>query len=226
VNYCGLDIAGVSSYVFVTDAKGRKSAAGPVATTRVALEARLRPFLRGGLAVAIEAGNQTAWICEVLVALGAQVTVVNPNKVKLIAESRRKTDKIDAKLLCELLRLGGLPEPVHMPGRETRALRGLLVARRQLVAARTKVCNVVRGLLRQEGVRLPSHALMSWIGWQRLLQLGFEHEHLAVIVSAYAETFRRLSQSIQELERELAEREQRDARAARLQTMPRVGRIC
>jgi transposase len=225
VNYCGLDIAGLSSYVFVTDARGRKLAAGPVATTRVALEARLRPFLRGGLAVAIEAGNQTAWIYEVLVALGAQVTVVNPNKVKLIAESRRKTDKVDAKILCELLRLGGLPEPVHMPGKETRALRGLLVARRQLVAARTKLTNVVRGLLRQEGLRLPSHALMSVIGWHRLLQQGFEQEHLLVIVAAYFETFQKLTQSIKDLERELAEREKQDARAARLQTMPRVGRI-
>jgi transposase len=225
VNYCGLDIAGVSSYVFVTDAQGRKLAAGPVATTQIALEVRLRPFLRGGLAVAIEAGNQTAWIYEILVALGAQVTVVNPNKVKLIAESRRKTDKVDAKVLCELLRLGGLPEPVHMPGRETRALRGLLVARRQLVAARTKVCNVVRGLLRQEGTRLPSHALMSRVGWRRLLEQGFEQEHLATIVAAYAETFGQLTQSIQALERELAEREKRDARVARLQTMPGVGRI-
>ena len=214
MNYCGLDIAGVSSYMYVTDAQGQKLAAGPVATTKSALEARLRPFLPAGLAVAIEAGNQTAWIYAALVAVGAQVTVVNPNKVKLIAESRRKTDKIDAKILCELLRLGGLPEPVHMPGKETRALRGLLVARRQLVSARTKVCNVVRGLLRQEGLRLPSHALMSYVGWQRLQEAGFEQEHLAVIVAAYAETFRRLTQSIQALEGELAEREQRDARAA------------
>jgi transposase len=225
VNYCGLDIAGLSSYVFVTDGQGRKLSSGPVATMKAALEARLRPFLRGGLAVAIEAGNQTAWVYEVLVALGAQVTVVNPGKVKAIAESRRKTDKIDAKILCELLRLGGLPEPVHMPGKETRALRGLLVARRQLVAARTKLCNVVRGLLRQEGLRLPSHALMSLVGWRRLLEAGFEQEHLAVIVAAYFETFGRLNQSIQALDRELAEREQRDARAARLQTIPRVGRI-
>ena len=225
MNYCGLDIAGVSSYVFVSDGQGRKLAAGPVATTRLALEARLRPFLADGLAVAIEAGNQTAWIYEVLVALGARVTVVNPTRVKLIAESRRKTDKVDAKILCELLRLGGLPEPVHMPGRETRALRGLLVARRQLVATRTKLCNVVRGLLRQEGLRLPSQALMSLIGWQRLLEQGFEQEHLAVIVGVYFETFQRLAQSMKDLERELAERGQRDARAARLQTMPRVGRI-
>ena len=223
--YCGLDIAAVSSFVFLTDAHGNKITSGPVATTRAALEARFKPYVRSGLAIAIEAGNQTAWIYEVLVALGARVTVVNPNKVKLIAQSRRKTDKVDAKILCELLRLGGLPEPVHMPGKATRALRGLLVARRQLVAARTKLCNVVRGLLRQEGLRLPSHALMSLVGWRRLLQQGFEQEHLSVIVAAYFETFGKLTQSIKDLEGELARCEKHDARAARLQTMPRVGRI-
>src|SRR6516162_6555416 len=105
--YCGLDIAGVSSFVFMTDARGKKVSCGPVATTRAALEGRFKRYVRSGLAIAIEAGNQTAWIYEVLVALGAQVTVVNPTKVKLIAESRRKTDKVDAKILCELLRLGG-----------------------------------------------------------------------------------------------------------------------
>ena len=80
--------------------------------------------------------------------------MVNPAKVKLIAESRRKTDKIDAKILCELLRLDGLPHPVHMPVRKL-ASCGALVARRQLVSARSKLCNVVRGMLRQTGVRLP-----------------------------------------------------------------------
>lgn len=74
----------------------------------------------------MEAGNQTAAIYEVLVALGAQVMVVNPTKVKLIAESR-KTDKVDAKILWELLRLNGLPEPVHVLGKETRTLCGLVV---------------------------------------------------------------------------------------------------
>jgi transposase len=181
--------------------------------------------LQSGLKVAIEAGNQTAWIHEVLVKMGAEVVVVNPNKVKLIAESRRKTDKVDAQVLCELLRLEGLPHPVHMPGRETRALRGLLVARRQLVSARTKLCNVVRGMLRQEGIRLPSKALMTQIGWRRLLEGGFDHEHLLEIVAAYFETFLSLTLSIRRLERQLLEHEKKDPRAGLLQTMPRVGSI-
>jgi len=225
VDYCGIDLAGVSSYVYVTDDRGKKLTAGEVATDKAALERRLKRFVPGGLSIAIEAGNQTAWVYEALVEMGATVTVVNPTKVKLIAESRRKTDKIDAKILCELLRIDALPTPVHMPGRETRALRGLLVARRQLVSARTKLCNVVRGMLRQEGVRLPARALSSFAGWRRLLGNGFEQPHLCMIVAAYADSFVALTDSIHDIERELTQCERRDSRAARLRTMPKVGRI-
>jgi len=223
--YCGMDIASKSSYLFVTTKTGRKVASGEVETTREALERRLKRYVKDGLAVAIEAGNQTAWIHDALVAMGAKVTVANPTKVKLIAESRRKTDKIDAKILCELLRIDALPCPVHMPGKQARALRGLLVARRQLISARTKLCNVVRGMVRQEGTQLPSRALSTLIGWKHLLGDGFNEPHVAVIVAAYFETFKALTASIREIDRELAEREQKDPRAARLQTMPKVGRV-
>ena len=226
MNYCGIDVATKSSYIYITDAQGRKKASGEIPTTYMALRRRLRPFVRGGLKIAIEAGNQTAWIHESLVDLGAEVVVVNPAKVKLIAESRRKTDKIDAKILCELLRLDGLPHPVHMPGRSARELRGLLVARRQLVAARTKLCNVVRGLLRQEGIHLPSRYLLTFSGWASLLENeGYTCEHIHPVLESYFPTFESLTRSIQALDKELARREKTDQRAARLKTIPKVGRI-
>ena len=225
MDYCGIDLAGVSSYVYISDSRGTKRWGGFVPTTERALKSRLSRYLRGGLAVAIEAGNQTAWVHEVLVGLGAKVTVVNAAKVKLIAESRRKTDKVDAKILCDLLRLDGLPHPVHMPGPEARSLRGLLVARRQLVSARTKLCNVVRGMLRQSGVRLPARALSTKVGWTRLFHAGFEHEHLLHVVNAYHQSFLALTASLRYLDQQLVERERKDPRCQRLQTMPRVGRI-
>ena len=54
--------------------------------------------------------------------MGAKVTVVNPAKVKLIAESRRKTDQIDAKILCELLRLDGPPFLIRLSRAATRVV--------------------------------------------------------------------------------------------------------
>lgn len=225
MNYCGMDIAMKSSYIYITDSHGRKKTSGEIPTRAGVLRQRLQPYLRGGLAVAIEAGNQTAWVYDMLVELGAEVTVVNPTKVKLIAESRRKTDKVDAKILCELLRLKGLPHPVHVPEKETRSLRGLLVARRQLVSARTKLCNVVRGMLRQEGIQLPARSLTSLVGWQRLMGRSYAHAHLPIIVEAYYQSFVSLTRSIQALNKQLAKRERQDERVARLKTMPKVGRI-
>ncbi len=224
--YCGLDVASMSSYVYVSDQQGGKVTSGEVATTKSALEARLRAYVgRGGLSVAVEAGNQTAWIYEVLVALGAQVTVVNPAQVKAIAQSRRKTDKIDAKILCDLLRMGGLPHPVHMPGRTARALRGFLAARRQLIAARTKLCNVVRGMLRQEGIKLPMRGLSTFRAWRALLARGYELAHLPKILDGYFAAFESLTHSIRDLNKEITQYERQDPRSARLRTIPRVGQI-
>lgn len=225
MNYCGIDIGGLSSYVYVSDDSGRKKWCGPVKTSRGMLEGVLKRYVRSGLSVAIEAGNQTAWVYAVLVEMGAEVVVVNPHQVKLIAMSRKKTDKVDARILCELLRVDGLPEPVHMPSAPMRALRGLLAARRQLVQARTKLQNVVRGMLRQEGTQLARGVLSTFKGWKQLLARGFDHDHLAVIVAAYYESFVTLTRSIRSLDKELAEREGTDERAARLRTMPKVGRL-
>ena len=223
--YCGIDIAMKSSYIYITDKQGRKKSSGQIPTTAESFRQRLRPYVQAGLSVAIEAGNQTAWIHDLLVDVGAKVTVVNPAKVKLIAESRRKTDKADAKVLCELLRLDGLPHPVHVPDKKTRSLRGLLVARRQLVSARTKLCNVVRGMLRQEGIQLPARYLTSFVGWQRLMGRSYAHEHIGVVLDAYYQSFVSLTRSIQALDKQLAKRERQDTRTARLKTMPKVGRI-
>jgi len=225
VNYCGIDLASVSSYAYVTDGKGTKLWAGPIATEKTALQGLAKKFQKGGLSIAIEAGNQTAWIYEELKKLGVQVTVVNPSKIKLIAESRRKTDKVDAKILCELLRLDGLPHPVHMPGPEARELRKLLVARSQLVSARTKLCNFVRGTLKQSGVRLAARELSTLAGWKRLFEAGFEHDYILHIVSSCYDSVVALTKSIRELERQLAAHERKEPRAQRLQTMPKVGRI-
>ena len=225
MTYCGIDIGGLSSYIYLTDGSGKKKWAGSVDSTKAGFTARLRRYIRNGLKIAVEAGNQTAWIYRLLTELGAEVTVVNPQKVKLIAESRKKTDKIDAKILCELLRLDGLPEPVHMPSPQARGVRTLLAARAQLLTARTKLQNSVRGMLRQEGIKLPSGKLTTFKGWKELLAGGFEQDHLLTIVATYYESFVSLTHSLRQLDKELAIQEEQDERAQRLQTMPKVGRI-
>jgi len=223
--YCGIDVAMKSSYIFITDEKGSKKLSGEMPTTHDSFENSIRPFLADSIKVVIEAGNQTRWIYKSFCAIGADVTVVNPAMVKPIATSRKKTDKIDAKTLCKMLRGGMLPEAVHMPSQSAAALRDLLQARKQLVQTRTKVCNTVRGMLRQEGFFLPRGYLTTFTGWQELLSAENLPVHLKPIVEANYPAFESLTRGKQQLDRELNKREKADDRCKRLRTIPKVGRL-
>jgi transposase len=222
--YCGLDVATVSSSFCIKDDAGEVRARGRTETTREALKRTFSRFVKGGLKIAFEAGNQSAWLYDFLVELGAEVVVVNAKKVRLIAESTQKTDDADARTLCDLLRLGGIPT-VHMPCQESREVRGLLVARRQLLRARAKLCNTVGGFLRQEGIRLKARELSTFQGWARLRDGQYKGAHLLLVIEAYAEAFERLTRSIQRMDKELKKRAAADPRVELLRTMPLVGLI-
>ena len=48
MNYCGIDLAGVSSYAFVTDEKGNKLWSGPIETEKIAFERLVKKFIPTG----------------------------------------------------------------------------------------------------------------------------------------------------------------------------------
>ena len=224
MHYCGLDVSRKSTHVYIEDGQGRRVKYAVVPTTPPGLAGVIEAYTERGLRVAVEAGNQTAWIVDLLRESGAKVHVVHPLKVKLIAESKKKTDRIDAKLLAHLLRVGGLPEPVHVPSHRSRELRGLLVARRQLVQMRTKLLNVVRGLARQQRIELRPRALLTARGWSELSATGLSPA-LREVVAAYEATVQAASGALAALERQLVQRARRDPRVARLETMPGVGQV-
>ena len=225
MNYCGIDLAGVSSYAYVTDEKGRKLWAGPVETEKAAFERLVKKFRRGGLAIAIEAGNQTAWVYEELVKLGAEVTVVNPTKVKLIAESRRKNGQDRRQ---DLVRVAAARRPAasgaHARAGGTRAAwaaggsSAIGVGPLEAVQRGARACCVRRACDCRRELSTPT-------GWKRLFAAGFEHDHLMHIVTAYHDSFLALTNSIHELDKQLADREKNEPRTAQLKTMPKVGRI-
>jgi transposase len=74
------------------------------------------------------------------------VVIANTRKLRAIAEAKVKTDKVDARTLCELLAAGYLPE-VFGPDEETRALRRRLARRAALVRQRTRAKNELHAVL-------------------------------------------------------------------------------
>ena len=81
-------------------------------------------------AVVLEATGNTAAIVTALKPHVAKVVIANPVQVRLIAEARVKTDKIDAAILAQLYASGFLPQ-VWMPDDRTQALRRQVARRSQ-----------------------------------------------------------------------------------------------
>jgi len=113
--------------------------------------------------IALEVGTHSPWVSRLLVSWGHQVLVANPRKVRLIAHSRRKSDRFDGRTLARLARLDPqLLSPVRHRGGECQQDLALLRARAALVRARTLLVNHVRGAVKSAGERLPSCSAASF----------------------------------------------------------------
>ena len=87
--------------------------------------------------------------------LGHEVIVANARKVRLIGESRKKDDRLDAQTLARLARID--PEllyPVKHRSAQAQADWMMIRARAGLVRARTGLVNTARGLAKSYGERL------------------------------------------------------------------------
>ena len=221
--YAGLDVASSGSYVYVVDRKGRKVEGREILTTRRVFERYFRQWKEKLIMVAVEAGGHTRWIYDTLKGMGIEVYVVNPNKVKLIAETKRKTDKVDAKVLAELLRIDGLPERVHMVEGQSRELRDLLRARQQLVKSATSLMNHLRGLLRQEGVRLGAEAFRDERVFGQLQEDKDVPLHLKPVVESYRRSIVELLRERGEMDREIKKHGNEDIEL--LKSVPGIGEL-
>ncbi len=105
--------------------------------------------------VALEVGTHSPWVSRQIAALGHEVIVANPHKVKLITQSGRKNDRIDAQKLARLARVDPkLLSPIRHRGEQAQADLAVIRARAELVESRTRLINCARGLAKPMGERL------------------------------------------------------------------------
>ncbi len=105
--------------------------------------------------IALEIGTHSPWISRLLSEFGHAVIVANARKVRLIGESRKKDDRLDAQTLARLARID--PEllyPVKHRSVQAQADLMMIRARAGLVRARTALVNTARGLAKSYGERL------------------------------------------------------------------------
>ena len=106
--------------------------------------------------------------------VAVQADVVNARKVRIIAESVCKTDRLDAQVLSELAR-SNLRLPVcYVPDDEVFALREHLRARADLVRIRTMLKNRVHAVLHRRGILTPEQDLFGKAGQEWFHQVELD----------------------------------------------------
>jgi transposase len=107
--------------------------------------------------VVFEACMNWHWLLEILEEAMPREDIVLANafKTRIIAEAQIKTDKVDARILADLLR-GNLVSSVHLCGKATREIKEVLRQRCFFVRQRTMMRNRIHRLLgAQHGLKLP-----------------------------------------------------------------------
>jgi transposase len=123
--------------------------------------------------VAIEStGNLWTRIYDRLEQEQIRVVLTNPKKTKALTENKIKTDRIDARLLADLLR-GNLLKASYVPPREIRIQRSIIRERARLVETRTILKNRIHTLLDKYDLHPPFTDLFGKHGleWLSAVQL-------------------------------------------------------
>jgi transposase len=128
MEYFGIDLHSKHSTLFGFDDVGEVTCEERVPTTQHGLEG-----VFGGRArcrIVVECSEQSAWTARVLEEMGHEVIVLNSRRVRLIAESTLKCDRIDAQILARLARLDdAFLRPVYQRSEGARQLRTRLRVR-------------------------------------------------------------------------------------------------
>jgi transposase len=226
MQYLGIDVHAKTSTWCLLDEAGEVKAQGQIETNAVALQRLCREQRAGGdLVVGQEVGGMAYLVRDALAESEVPLLSFNAQQMRMIAASRKKTDRRDAYWIGRSLQTGMHPHPVYLPSGVIRELRARLSQRSALLSDRQRWWLRARALLRSLGLRAGSG--------KRALHQALEGLHVGESVPAYVQASASLYQrQILALDRELA-RAQRALREVtkgidaieRLQSIPGVGHL-
>jgi transposase len=170
--------------------------------------------------VIYEAGPHALWVGELLRELGHDPIACHARRVRLIAESRNKNDRVDAELLARLsLSDLDLIRPIDQRSRTTLEQRSVVRVRAAMVDTQKRLRTMLRGLVKPFGVRLGGGKKRSLVEAESV-QLP---DLARVSVDALLTILNAIAHQIRELDAHVERLASHHDVAPRLQTIPGVG---
>jgi len=202
-NYIGVDLGKQSSYFVIKDEHGNRVMQMKVFNDRVTITKALQPYIGTRGKAGIEACCNYYWMYQELTRLGIEVILDHPLKTRAIADAKVKNDRLDAEMLCNLLRADLIPQS-YIPTGRIRHLRELTRQHVRLVQIRTRIKNQFHSLLTRLNLR-PSERMTDVFGkkgreWLRQTPMPdafeFQKEQLLDQLEYYNRLVYRIDQKI------------------------------
>jgi len=151
----GVDLGDRTSHYCILNEAGEVILESKLPTTPKGIEEVFSRIARSR--IALETGTHSPWVSRQLTQLGHEAIVAHARNVRLIGDSSRKDDQLDARTLARLARIDpALLGPVRHRSAKAQIHLTVIRARAALVGARTALVNAVRGLTKSYGERLRS----------------------------------------------------------------------
>lgn len=223
--HLGIDLHRRTSYWTLMDDERNILWKKNIETSREAIETSLENIGIDAKEIhcAIEPVSGWGWYGDILEKNGVKVHLVDVYKSKLIAGTKLKNDKVDSKILAEMLRSDFLPTAYYAP-KETRKLREFVRGRAFLVRLRTRIRNRVHMMLQKQGIICPWTDLFGKSGLVWLKDQKLESESLKELQSLLI-FFKELSLHIIERDKACLQKVTESRELKILTSIPGVGAI-
>jgi transposase len=173
--------------------------------------------------ILVEASTESEWCARHLESLGHEVIVADPNFAPMYAtrDRRIKTDKRDARALCEACRLGAY-RPAHRTSDRQRDVKAHLLVRETLVRTRSKYISFIGALARREGCRIKAGPSPSFA---RRVELAGLPAHTLAQIEPLLVMLKTLNEQIKAADKRVEEIAKADEVVQRLCSVPGVGSV-
>lgn len=219
----GIDVHRDECEIAIWEA-GEVRRAGRVRSRVEALEQFAAEVLQPSDEVALEATTGAGRVAAIIEPHVARVVVANTHRLAAISQSKKKTDREDAKILAQLL-AAGMIDGAWVPDEQIRALRRRVGRRHGLVVARTRAKNEVTAALgRNLHQRPPMSDVFTERGRRWLGALDLPDDEVETM-SAALRQIDFFTAEIETIERELARYGTGSPQVRRLMTVPGVAMV-
>lgn len=148
--YVGMDVHLATTSCVVLDADG-KLLMSTVVQTKVEFIKSFLQSLNGSVYLTFEEGALANWMFEISKPLVERVIVCNPRSS---SDKGVKNDKLDARKLANLLRLGAIKGVYHHQRRSITELKQLVCLYHQLTTDRIRIINRFKSVFKERALRI------------------------------------------------------------------------